>query len=167
MTKEQLQELMRQLELEFDARPGLVQVFYRTADGRINNFSISVHNACDSRHRAMSDRQLADLMQREYPATRQARLLAVEHPREGLTRWLDSAEVCRLLHTTRQTVNRWARRGLLHPARLGNRNYYDAAEVDVLLHSHVIQDNGRLDTQGSPIGANTSKLKENSYGVYK
>lgn len=154
MTIEQLKEIMHQLHLDYDAQPSLVYVFYQTDDGLVNNFSISVQHARQRNRKPMTAAQLADLMQREYPVTRQARLLAVEHPREGLTRWLDSAEVCRLLHTTRQTVNRWAQRGLLHPARLGNRNYYDAAEVDALLHSHVIQDNGRLDTQGSPTHQN-------------
>ena len=151
MTKEQLQQILQELHLEYLEAPSLVYVFYQTDDGLVNNFSISVRRARQRNRKPMTAAQLADLMQREYPATRQARLLAVEHPREGLTHWLDSAEVCRLLHTTRLTVNRWARRGLLHPARLGNRNYYDAAEVDVLLHSHVIQDNGRLDKTNSDL----------------
>ena len=109
MTKEQLQQILQELHLEYFEAPSLVYVFYQTDDGLVNNFSISVRRARQRNRQPMTAAQLADLMQREYPATRQARLLAVEHPREGLTRWLDSAEVCRLLHTTRQTVNRWAK----------------------------------------------------------
>ena len=150
MTIEQLQEIMRDLHLEFDAKPSLVYVFYQTDDGLINNFSISVHRARQRNRQPMTDAQLAALMQREYPATRQGRILAVERPPQPLTQWLDTHEVCRRLHTTSRTLRRWVSRGLLHPSHTAHRCYYDAAEVDDLLRSNVIQDNGRLDHLGLP-----------------
>ena len=148
MTTEQLQEILRELQLETHATAGLIHVFYQTDDGRVNNFSISVHCAHDRRGRAMSAADLTALMQREYPDTRQARLLAVEHPRKGLGEWLDTHDVCQRLRVCPRTLRRWTLRGHLHPARLGRRVYYDAAEVDALLRSNIIQDNGRLDKVG-------------------
>ena len=147
MTIDELREIMHQLKLDFDCEPQLVYVFYKTSDGLVNNFSINIRHARQRNRKPMSDSQLADLMERQYPDSRGSRLLAVERP-ESLTRWLDSSEVCQMLHTTRQTVNRWARRGLLHPSHVGNRNYYDAAEVDALLRSNVIQEDGRIDKKG-------------------
>lgn len=76
-------------------------------------------------------------------------LLALEHPQQGLTRWLDVHDVCRLLHTTDKTLRRWTHQGLLHPSRTGRRLYYDSAEVDALLRSNIIQPNGRADLTGS------------------
>lgn len=149
MTIEQLQEIMRDLHLEFDATPTLVYVFYQTDDGLINNFSISVQRARQRNRQPMTDAQLADLMQREYPATRQSRILAVERPSQPLTRWLDTHEVCRRLHTTSRTLRRWTQQGLLHPSRTSNRCFYDADEIDELIRSNVIQPNGRVDHQGT------------------
>lgn len=148
MTKEQLKQILQELHLEFDNKPSLIYVFYQTDDGLVNNFSISVKRARQRNRKPMTEAQLAALMEREYPATRRSTLLAVEHPDEGLTRWLDTAEVCQKLHTTRRTLHRWVLRGLLHPSRMTGHNYYDASEIDALLRSNIIQENGRLDQQG-------------------
>ena len=150
MTIEQLKEIMHQLHLDYDAQPGLVYVFYQTPDGLVNNFSIHVHHARQDNRRPMGVEQLAALMEREYPATRQGRVIAVEHPQQGLTRWIDTADLCRRLHTTRRTLYRWRTRGLLHPSLMGNRLYYDIDEVETLLRSNILQENGRLDKTGVP-----------------
>lgn len=150
MTIKQLKEIMHQLHLDYDAQPSLVYVFYQTDDGLVNNFSISVQHARQRNRQPMTAAQLADLMQREYPATRQARLLAVEHPQQGLTRWIDTADLCKQIHTTRRTLFRWRSQGLLHPSLMGNRLYYDLDEVEALLRSNVIQENGRADILGTP-----------------
>ena len=70
MTKEELQEILHELELDYEAEPTLIYLFYSTPDGRVNNFSISVR-----RGRRLSDRQLERLMRREdRDMTRLARL---------------------------------------------------------------------------------------------
>lgn len=144
MTIDELREILHSLKLDTDARPQLIYVFYETGDGLVNNFSISLRATRHTRRQAMSDPQLAALAQRCQPDSRGGRLLAVERP-DTLSRWIDAAEVCQRLHTSRQTLFRWVRRGLLHPARMGNRNYFDVDEIDALLRSNTIQDNGRLD----------------------
>lgn len=148
MTIDELRQIMHQLKLDFDSDPQLIYVFYQTPEGLINNISISVQHARQSNRRPLTDGQLADMVHGEYPSTRDGRLLAVERP-DGLTQWLDTAEVCQRLNTTRQTVNRWARQGLLHAARMGRRNFFDAAEIDALMRSNIIQENGRIDKKGS------------------
>lgn len=153
MTIEELRQIMHQLKLDFDSTPQLIYVFYQTPDGLVNNFSINIQHARQSNRRPMTDQQLASMLEERQPDSRGGRLLAVERP-DALTHWLDSAEVCQRLHTTRQTINRWARRGLLHPACMGNRNYYDANEVEALLRSNIIQENGRLDRTCSQLNEN-------------
>ena len=148
MTIEQLKDIMHRLHLDYDAAPGLVYVFYQTPDGLVNNFSIHVHHARQANRRPMGPEELADLMQAQYPATRQGRIMAVEHPKQGLTRWVETADLCGRLHTTRRTLYRWREQGLLHPARLGNRLYYDLDEVEAFIRSNMVQENGRLDHTG-------------------
>ena len=149
MTIEELRQIMHQLHLDYDAEPSLVYVFYQTPDGLINNFSINIHHARQRNGQPMDAAQLAELMEREYPATRQGRLMAVEHPRQGLSQWLDSSEVCQLLHTTTRSLYRWTADGRLHPARIGRRLFYDAAEDERFNRSNIVQDNGRIDRSGS------------------
>ena len=139
---------MQRLHLDADARPQLIYLFYVDDRGLVNNLSISLHSARQRNRHPMTAAQLAALMQ-QYPAARDTRLLAIEHPQQGLTQWLDTDEVCQRLHICRQTLHRWSRRGLLHPSRMGHRHYFDAAEVDALLRSNIIQPNGRLDLTGS------------------
>lgn len=149
MTKEQLQNLLHSLHLEYDSAPTFIHVFYQDEQGLINNFSISVQHARQKDYRPMGAGQLAELMEREYPATRGARILAVEHPHKGLQRWLDTLEVCHMLHVTARALSRWSQAGFLHPSRLGRRNYYRAEEIEAFLQSNILQDNGRLDRKGS------------------
>ena len=148
MTLDQLKEILHHLHLDFDATPTLLYVFYQTDDGLINNFSISVRHARQRNRKPLTEQQLLEIMESEYPATRRARLLAVEHPKQGLSQWLDTVEVCERLHTSPRSLGRWVKRGLLHPSHLGNRNFYSADEVERLLQSNIIQENGRLDLGG-------------------
>ena len=148
MTIEELRQFMHRLHLDTDADPQLIYLFYVDRHGRVNNLSISLHSARQRSRKPMTDSQLADLLQ-QYPAARDAQLMALDHPQRGLTCWLDGKDVCRRLGTSRQTLNRWVQRGLLHPSRLGRRNYYDPDEVEALLRSNIIQPNGRADTTGT------------------
>ena len=151
MTLEELRDILHRLQLDCEEQPHMIYVFYETGDGRVNNFSISLHSARQRNRRAMTTEQLATLMQ-QYPDARGAKLVALEHPTAGLTKWLDTYDVCAQLHTTRKTLYNWTRKGLLHPSRLGGRLYYDASDVERLLRSHVIQPNGRADLCGLPDG---------------
>ena len=42
MTKEELQEILHDLELDYEAEPTLIYLFYVTPEGKVNNFSISM-----------------------------------------------------------------------------------------------------------------------------
>ena len=148
MTIEELRHIMHQLQLDFDATPRLIYVFYQNDKGLVNNFTISLQAARQRNRRPMTAEQIAAVMQ-QYPDARNAQLIAVEHPTQGLTQWMDTPEVCQKLHTTRQTLSRWTKQGLLHPARLGHRLYFDAGEIDSVLRSNIIQPNGRLDKTGT------------------
>lgn len=144
MTIEEMKELVRRLHLDAEQGTDLIYVFYRTPDGLVGNFSISVHSARQRNRKPMTAEQLAELMQ-QYPDARNSTLVAMEHPRQGLTEWMDTADVCRRLHTTRNTLHKWCSMGLLHPSKLGGRLYYDPAEVEYLVRSNAWQPGGRLD----------------------
>ena len=147
MTNDELRELMHRLQLDCAEAPRLIYVFYETADGLVNNFSISLQAARRHGGRPMTPDQVTGVM-RQYPATRDGRIVAVEHPATGLSPWMDGVDVCRRLRICRQTLRRWVDRGLLHPSHMGRRLFYDPAEVEALLRSNIIQDNGRLDLTG-------------------
>ncbi len=147
MTIEELREILHRLHLDGDARPQLIYLFYQTDDGLVNNLTISLRSARQRNRRPMTQQQLAGLME-QYPDASGGKLLAVEHPAEGLTRWIDATDVCQRLHTSRQTLRRWVARGLLHPSTMGRRQYFDPAEVEALLRSNILQDNGRADLTG-------------------
>ena len=141
MTKEALQEILHVLDLDYEAEPTLVYVFYATPDGRVNNFSISVRRGSD-----MSRKTLTKLMHKEYPATREGDILAVEKPQwKPMTEWLDSAEVCRWLRISRKTLWKWSKENLIHPSKVDGRVYYNRWEIDQMIQSNVIDENGRLD----------------------
>lgn len=142
MTKEALQEILHILELDYEAEPTLVYVFYATPDGRVNNFSISVLRGSD-----MSRQQLTKLMHKEYPATREGDIIAVEKPGDWkpMVEWLDTTEVCRLLHISRKTLWKWSKEHLLHPSKVEGRVYYSRMEIDQMIRANVIDENGRLD----------------------
>ena len=112
MTIEELREILHRLHLDGDARPQLIYLFYQTDDGLVNNLTISLRSARQRNRRPMTQQQLAGLME-QYPDASGGKLLAVEHPAEGLTRWIDATDVCQRLHTSRQTLRRWVARGLL------------------------------------------------------
>lgn len=146
-TLEEIRNLMHQLGLDKEEPVTLAYIFYQTADGAVNNLSVSLHSGHRQGRRPLSDSQLVDIME-GYPAAAGAKIVAIEHPQRGLTQWLDASDVCRQLHTSRQTLRRWVHRGLLHPSRLSRRLYFDPAEVERVLRSNVIQENGRLDRAG-------------------
>ena len=144
MTTEEIHDILHTLQLDSEGEPTLIYLFYQTPDGRVNNLTISLQSARQRNNRPMTDRQLVELMAK-YPDAARGRLLAIERPDQPLSHWLDTAEVCRRLHTTRQSLHRWVQQGFLHPAHLGSRVYYDANEIDAFLRSNQLQPNGRLD----------------------
>lgn len=142
MTKEALQEILHVLELDYEAEPTLAYVFYVLPDGRMGNFSLAIRQG-----EKMTDEQMVALMRREYPATRQGEVIAVERP-EGATatEWLDITEVCQMLHISRKTLWKWTRKGLLKPSKVNNgRVYYDRRQIDRMIRANAIDENGRLD----------------------
>lgn len=141
MTKEELQGILRTLNIEWEAKPSLIYVFYETPDGRVQNFSISVQTG-----HTMSDSGIEQLMRQEYPAARQGHVLAVERPHTTSNRWIDIPEVCQMLHITRSTLHRWTKRGLFTPSVVEGRVYYKRAEIEDLLDNNAIMENGRLDS---------------------
>lgn len=149
MTKEELQEILHDLELDYEAEPTLIYLFYRLPDGRINNFSISVRSGGH-----MTDQQLERLMRKECPSTRQATVMHVERPEvvpDDLV-WLDTVEVCRLLHISDRTLRKWTARGLFHPTTMeGCRKlFYNRNEINHVLASNIVQENGRIDLASLP-----------------
>ena len=144
LTKEELQEILHELELDYEAEPTLIYLFYQTPDGRVNNFSISMR-----RGGHLNDRQLERLMRSQYPATRQCTLIHTERPEAtpDNVEWLDTVEVCRMLHISDRTLRKWKERGLFHPATVdGSRKlYYSRSEINRVLASNIIQENGRVD----------------------
>ena len=143
MTKETWQELLRTLDLEWEAKPSLIYLFYETPDGRVMNFSISI-----KRGHSMSDTRIEKLMRKEYPATREGKVLAVHRPEQSPkeNRWVDIPEVCEMLHITRKTLYRWTKKGVFLPSCIEGRLYYDRSEIERALDSNIIMENGRLDT---------------------
>lgn len=144
MTKEELQEILHDLELDYEAEPTLIYLFYVLPDGRVNNFSISMR-----RGGHLNDQQLERLMRKEYPATRQGALIHTERPEKvpENTEWLDTTEVCQLLHISDRTLRKWKERGLFHPSEVeGSRKlYYNRNEINRVLASNIVQENGRID----------------------
>ena len=148
MNKEEIQAILSRLRLECDAEPTLVYIFYENADGRVNNLTLSLQHCRTQGQGPLRPERMERLMQ-EYPDARDAKVLAVEHPRTDLSQWLDVPDVCRRLHTTYPTLHRWIGKGLLHPSRVGRRLYFDPTEVEALLRSNIIQPNGKADLTGA------------------
>ena len=143
MTKEALQEILHILELDYEAEPTLVYVFYAMPDGRVNNFSISVRRGSD-----MSRQQLTKLMHKEYPATREGDIIAVEKPGDWkpMVEWLDTTEVCRLLHISIRTLRHWTRRGLFETSVIDRHIYYNRANINKVIAARAVTENGRIDS---------------------
>ena len=142
MTKEELQEILHDLELDYEAEPTLIYLFYVTPDGKVNNFSISVR-----RGGHLDDRQLERLMRREYPASRQGTLIHTERPDSTPDdkEWLDVNEACRMLHISRKTLWKWTKRGLFTPSKVEGMVYYSRTEINDVITSNLVQENGRMD----------------------
>lgn len=145
MTKEELDEILRTLEIDVDAPANQIYVFFVRPDGRVDNFSLTVHKG-----RKMSDAQIETLMRREYPTTREGRVLAVERPewRPPQQQWLDTVEVCNLLKVSSRTLRSWAAEGLLRPRSIERRNYYRRQDIDRLLEGNAMTEGHRLDRRG-------------------
>ena len=142
MTKEELQEILHELELDYEAEPTLIYLFYTTPDGRVNNFSISMR-----RGGHLTNRQLERLMRREYPATRQGMVLHTERPEAtpDNVEWLDTADVCRLLHISRKTLWKWTRQGLFTASKVEGKVFYSRTEINGVIADNLLQENGRVD----------------------
>lgn len=149
MTKNELEDMLHVLGLDEEAEANLVYVFFTHSDGRVDNFSIAVR-----RGRAMSDKELVKLMKREYPSTRDGDVIRVERPKrvERPNEWMDVYEVCKLLKVSERTVRAWSREGLLKPCLVHRRVYYNRRDIDELVASNIVQENGRLDRTGVPSG---------------
>lgn len=146
MTKEELDEILAILGIDADEPANQVYVFFVRPDGRIDNFSLTVKKGGK-----MSDAAIERLMRREYPSTREGHVLAVERPewRPPEQQWLDTTEACNMLHVCERTLRNWCRKGYLMSHNIGNgKVYYSRHEIDRLIESNVIQENGRLDTAG-------------------
>ena len=95
----------------------------------------------------MSNKELENLMRREYPSTREGTVVRVERPKwQPPVDWMDSSEVCRLLNISRKTLWKWTKRELFSPSRIEGRLYYNRQDIDRVIASHAINENGRLDT---------------------
>lgn len=140
MTKQEIENLLHVLELDYEAEPTLIYVFYATADGRVNNFSINVR-----RGKSMSNEELAAFMACEYPSTRGGRIMGIERQKGQYTEWLDSIELCQMLHISYRTMLRLVKRGVLNPSQMGRRMYFDHREVDRAIRSNMVKENGRID----------------------
>lgn len=47
---------------------------------------------------------------------------------------LTSDEVCKEFRTSRPTLWRWTKSGLLHPAKVGTKNLFSRAEIEKIIH---------------------------------
>lgn len=149
MTKNELEDVLHVLGLDYEAEADQVYVFYVLPDGRVDNFSVNVRRGV-----GMSDTALLDLMRHEYPASREGKVLAVERPTgirlhedKAAEEWLDTYEVCKKMHISRATLYRWMQRGLFMGSRLGNKVYFRVSDIERALAENVVQENGRIDRQ--------------------
>lgn len=143
MTKEELQDILHVLGLDYEAEANQIYVFYVLPDGRVDNFSLTVRRGA-----RMSDKDIVSLMRREYPATRQGEVMAVERPdwRPSNEEWLDTADVCSMLKVSDRTLRRWSKKGYLKPRYTDRKVYFNRAEIDALIDSNAIDEDGRIDT---------------------
>ena len=66
----------------------------------------------------------------------------------------------RMLKVTPRTVRSWSREGWLRPHAVGRRVYFDRDEVDALLASNRIEENGRLDRTGPTLPRERKQAEE-------
>ena len=147
MTKEEINVILRILGLdEWRDNPKLY-VFYRTPDGLVHNFSLGV-----SIGREMSDEEVESFMRREYPASREGEVMAVERPYGGdyigkaRPDWIDVPEACSILNINDRTLRRWTRKGVFNAYQVQGKLYYSRHDIDKALAENIIKENGRLDT---------------------
>ena len=105
MDRKELKELFEALGLAFEAEPTLMYIFYKKRDGTVHNLSVSIRHD-------VGDERLRELM-REYPDAREGEVMAIERPMGRRTEWVDTVEVCELLHTSKRTLRRWSEEGVL------------------------------------------------------
>lgn len=153
MTKEELEDMLHVMGLDYEAEADKIYVFYVHPDGRVDNFSISVRHG-----RAMSNGDIEELMRREYPSTREGTVMAVERPHGHVDikaqehselpkeEWLDTVDVCQMLKISRRTLQRWTRKGLFRKVKMEDRNYYSRHDIDEVMHKNMVQENGHIDT---------------------
>lgn len=152
MTKDELENALHLLGLDYEPEANQIYVFYVHADGRVDNFSLSVR-----RGSGMSDNEILTLMRSQYPATRQGRVVAVERPRgihhfDQVRRdWVDVNTVCQMLGVSRKTLRKWTNAGLFHASHVGDRIYYERAGVERVMRANLVQENGRIDSVGARV----------------
>ena len=152
MTKEELEDMLHVMGLDYEAETDQIYVFYVRPDGCVDNLSISVR-----RGRKMSDNAIVEMMRREYPATRQGEVMAVERPHGFVNikaqeqserpkeEWLDTTDVCNMLKVSDRTLRSWTRQGYLKAYYTKRRVYYLRTEIDTLIKKNAIGEDGRLD----------------------
>lgn len=146
MTKEELEDVLHVLGLDYEPEANQIYVFYVRHDGRVDNFSLNVRHGKD-----MSDNEILALMRNEYPAARQAQVMALERP-DNMRRfeqvqrdWVDVNTVCKMLDVSRKTLRKWTSKGLFAASRIDDRIFYERAEIDRVMRANIIQENGRID----------------------
>lgn len=143
MTTEELQDILHVLGLDYEADANQIYVFYVLPDGRVDNFSLTVRRGA-----RMNDKEIVSLMRREYPSTRQGTVMAVERPEWRPAKpdeWLDTADVCSMLKVTARTLRRWCKKGYLKARYTDRKKYFNRKEIDALINSNAIQENGKID----------------------
>lgn len=152
MTKDELEDVLHVLGLDYEPEANQIYVFYVRHDGRVDNFSLNVR-----RGSGMSDSEILTLMRREYPATRQGEVTAVERP-HGMRRveqvqrdWIVVNTVCEMLGVSRKTLRKWTAKGLFHASHVGDRIFYERAEIDRVMRANLVQENGRIDGVGAAL----------------
>lgn len=143
MTTEELQDILHVLGLDYEADANQIYVFYVLPDGRVDNFSLTVRRGA-----RMNDKEIVALMRREYPATRQGEVMAVERPdwRPAKEEWLDANDVCAMLKISRRTLQRWTKRGVFKAVRIEDHAYYKRTDIDDTMNKKLVQENGRIDS---------------------
>lgn len=143
LTKQELEDILHLLGLDYEAEANQIYVFYVLPDGRVDNFSLSL-----KRGKRMSDDDIVGLMKREYPASREGTVLTVERPEHhssGTDEWLDIADVCQRLHITSRTLRNWRKAGMLRQYCIGGKIYFRRTEVDSMISANVVSEQGKLD----------------------
>lgn len=159
---EELQDVLHQLGLDYEAEATLMYVFFERSDGRIDNFSLSLR-----RGRTMSDGEVAAAMRREYPSTRGCTVVGVERP-DGPgheAKWLDTLDVCRMLHVSDRSLRNWRQKGYLKAYTMDNgKVYYRRSDIDRLLTDNALQENGRMDKTAAAAGCGSRGLDAETDG---